>query len=83
MPDGFWFVSVVVVGLIAASEWARRLAVRGMRSPPRPLRDEVGERRARSRAPQAGGRRGTRVAVLRPLLPRNEVVAIPQWQKDP
>jgi len=83
VPDGFWFVSFVVIGIVAASEWARRVAVRGMRSPPIEPRDELGERRGRLRARPPGRPRGARVVALRPPLPRNEVVAIPQWQKDP
>ena len=83
MPDGFWFVSFVVVGLVVASEWARRVVVRGMRSPPVAPRDELGERRVRARAGATARQRGARVVALRPGPPRNEVVAIPQWQKDP
>jgi hypothetical protein len=83
VPDGFWFVSFVVVGLLVASEWARRLAVRGMRSPPNELdKRRVGARRP-SRARRTDQPRGARVVVLRPILKSNEVVAIPQWQKDP
>jgi hypothetical protein len=81
VPDGFWFVSLVVVGLVVASEWARRVVVGGMRSPPGAQRDELHERRGRTRVRTRDERRGARVLV--PKLPRNEVVAIPQWQKDP
>jgi len=81
VPDGFWFVSLVVVGLVVASEWARRVVVGGMRSPPSPPRDELHERRARAGVRARDERRRARVLVAK--LPRNEVVAIPQWQKDP
>jgi hypothetical protein len=83
VPDGFWFVAFMIAGLIAASEWARRFVIRGMRSPPLAPRDDLRERRGRTRAPSVHATRGARVALLRPALPRNEVVAVPQWQKDP
>ena len=85
MPDGFWFVSFVVVGLVAASEWARRIAIRCMRSPPSAAATPLhGRRRSGpSRARDSDRPRGARVVVLRPRLPTNEPVAIPQWQKDP
>jgi hypothetical protein len=81
VPDGFWFVSLVVICLVVASEWARRVVVGGMRSPPSRQRDELHERRGRARVRGRDPRRGARVLVAK--LPRNEVVAIPQWQKDP
>lgn len=83
MPDGFWIVSFLIAGLLAASEWARRLAVRGMRPPPSELDQKRAARRGTLRVRPTERPRGARVVVLRPILPSNEVVAIPQWQKDP
>jgi hypothetical protein len=82
VPEGFWFVSIVVIALVAASEWARRRAIRGMRSPPvLPASDELAERRRRRAVARSSHRLAAR--VVHAAGTRGEVVAVPQWQKEP
>jgi len=81
VPDGFWFVAPMVVGLVAASEWARRLAERVMRSPPGGAGEPPGEH-ARPAQPTRRTR-GLRVVALRPAPPADDVIALPQWLEHP
>ena len=81
------FVASLVIGLVVASEWARRLAIRGMC-------EATGGGRGRARcARREGGatpslRHGLARCAWSPLRPQRaddaeEVVPIPQWQRDP
>jgi hypothetical protein len=80
------FVASLVIGLVVASEWARRLAIRGMC-------EATAAAEAARDAPVAKGaprrRAGTgplqRVVPLRPSRTDDAdgIVAIPQWQRDP
>jgi len=84
------FVAALVIGLVAASAWARRIAIRGMAAATAETAAEVPTidggtllhpharvTRLAKRAPRAATRHTRRAEEA------DEIVPIPQWQRDP
>lgn len=81
------FVAALVIGLVAASEWARRLAIRGMCAASAEGAPDVGDvspvraatrvTRLATRTPRAVARHARRTEEADGIVP------IPQWQRDP
>lgn len=80
------FVAALVIGLLVASEWARRLAIRSLCEATAAAAREARSGKERRQSARSGSEPSRRVVPLRPEyapLPTDDVMPVPQWQRDP